>query len=57
MNIDWGLVWQFLWPVAREALIALLMALLALLGYDHVVPSRYERKAIRWAKEAGTRKK
>jgi hypothetical protein len=41
--VDWGLVWEFLWPILRQGLIALLMALLAVLGYDKVVPSRFER--------------
>jgi hypothetical protein len=41
MEIDWGAVWAFLWPILREALIALLMAILALLGYDkNVLPAR-----------------
>ena len=40
---DWALVWEFLWPILRQGLIALLMAILALLGYDKVVPSRFER--------------
>ena len=44
MSIDWGAVWQFLAPVLREAVIALLMAVLAVLGYDRVVPSRYGRR-------------
>lgn len=42
--MDWSSVWEFAWPILKEALIALLMAVLALLGYDHVVPSRYGRK-------------
>ena len=42
-GIDWRAVWEFLWPILKEGLIALLMALLALLGYDKFVPSRYVR--------------
>lgn len=43
MHIDWAAVWEFLWPILREALIALLMALLALLGYDtRVAQARYK---------------
>ena len=44
MNVDWGAVWAFVWPILKEAFIAFLMALLALLGYDQVVPSRYGRR-------------
>jgi hypothetical protein len=43
VSIDWGAVWQFVAPIVREAVIALLMAVLALLGYDKVVPSRFAR--------------
>ena len=42
--MDWLLMWEFLWPVLREGLIALLVSLLALLGYDKVVPSRFKRR-------------
>lgn len=43
-SIDWGAVWEFLWPILKEGIIAFLMALLALLGYDQLVPSRYMRR-------------
>lgn len=43
-RIDWHAVWEFLWPILKEGLIALLMALLTLLGYDKLVPSRYVRR-------------
>jgi len=42
-GIDWNAVWQFVWPILKEGMIALLIALLALLGYDKYVPSRYTR--------------
>jgi len=42
-GIDWEVVWRFVWPILRQGLIALLMALLTLLGYDQVIPSRFER--------------
>jgi hypothetical protein len=42
-GLDWELVWAFLWPILRQGLIALLMALLTMLGYDKFVPSRFER--------------
>lgn len=43
MNIDWSAVWAFLWPIVREALIAFLIALLTLLGYDkNVAEARYQ---------------
>ena len=41
--MDWKEIWPFVWPVVRQGLIALLVSLLALLGYDKVVPSRYSR--------------
>jgi hypothetical protein len=44
MGVNWGVVWAFVWPILRQALIAALVALLALLGYDRVVPSRYWRQ-------------
>jgi hypothetical protein len=41
MSFNWPTVWAFLWPILREALIAFLVALLTLLGYDRqVLPSR-----------------
>ena len=43
MELDWEMIWAFLWPMLREGLIALLVAVLALLGYDKVVPSRFKR--------------
>ena len=42
-EIDWGAVWAFVWPILKQALIAALVAILGLLGYDKYVPSRYER--------------
>ena len=44
-NLDWATVWRFLYPILREGLIALLLAVLALLGYDKYVPSRYARRS------------
>jgi hypothetical protein len=43
-KIDWPAVWEFVWPILKEGLIALLIAVLALLGYDKYVPSRYVRR-------------
>jgi hypothetical protein len=41
MNMDWKIVWAFLWPILKQALIALLVAILAILGYDtRVLPKR-----------------
>jgi hypothetical protein len=41
MSVDWGVIWAFVWPILRQALIAFLVALLALLGYDRqVLPAR-----------------
>jgi hypothetical protein len=37
VSVNWSVIWAFLWPIVREALIALLMAILAILGYDKVV--------------------
>jgi hypothetical protein len=45
MQIDWGVVWRFVWPILKEMLVAFLIALLALLGYDKYVPSRFVRRA------------
>ncbi|HOU23937.1 MAG TPA: hypothetical protein PLN42_06775, partial [Anaerolineae bacterium] len=45
MTIDWSEVWRFAWPILKEMLVALLMALLALLGYDKYVPSRLARRS------------
>ena len=45
--MDWeGLreMWPLVWPVVRQMLIALLVTILSLLGYDTVVPSRFVRK-------------
>ena len=42
-SIDWNAVLRFVWPIVREGLVALLVAILALLGYDKVVPSRFVR--------------
>jgi len=44
-EVDWAAVWRFLYPILKEGLIALLMAVLALLGYDKIVPSRYARRS------------
>ena len=41
--MDWEVIWEFAWPVLRQALIALLVTVLGLLGYDKVVPSRSSR--------------
>nr|MBC7245604.1 hypothetical protein [Chloroflexota bacterium] len=38
-EIDWSAVWAFVWPILKQALIAFLVALLALLGYDKKVAS------------------
>ena len=41
MSVDWGAVWLFVWPILKQAIIAFLMAVLALLGYDReVLPGR-----------------
>ena len=45
MAINWAEVWAFVWPILRQGLVALLVSVLALLGYDKVVPSRYARRA------------
>ncbi len=45
MTIDWSEVWRFAWPILKELLVALLLALLALLGYDKYVPSRLARRS------------
>jgi hypothetical protein len=41
--VDWETIWPIVWPILREALVAALVAILALLGYDQVLPSRYVR--------------
>lgn len=43
-KINWPAVWEVLWPILKQGLIALLVALLAILGYDQKVPSRYVRE-------------
>lgn len=43
-TINWSAVWTFVWPILKQGLIALLVAVLALLGYDEWVPSRYGRR-------------
>lgn len=45
-GIDWNAVWAFVWPILKEGIIALLIAVLALLGYDKYVPSRYTRSVL-----------
>ncbi len=45
MSVNWAEVWAFLWPILKQGLIALLVSVLAMLGYDKVVPSRYARRA------------
>ena len=45
MNINWSEIWRLAWPILKEMLVALLMALLALLGYDKYVPSRLARRS------------
>ena len=42
-GIEWEVIWRFVFPILKEGLIALLVAILALLGYDKLVPSRYVR--------------
>lgn len=42
--MDWEVVWEIAWPIVRQGLIALLISLLGLLGYDKYVPSRSVRK-------------
>jgi len=37
VKIDWALIWAFVWPILKQALIAFLVAVLALLGYDDVI--------------------
>ena len=44
-EVDWAAVWRFVYPILKEGLVALLMAMLALLGYDKIVPSRYARRS------------
>jgi hypothetical protein len=47
MSINWGAVWAFVWPILRQALIAFLVAVLALLGYDDVIlPKRLRQLAL-----------
>ena len=41
--MDWGKFWEIAWPIVRQGLIALLISLLGLLGYDRLVPSRSVR--------------
>jgi hypothetical protein len=43
-KIDWPAIWELVWPILKEGLIALLIAVLALLGYDKYIPSRYVRR-------------
>jgi len=43
-GIDWAAVWAFVWPILKQGLIAGLVALLGLLGYDKYVPSRFVRR-------------
>jgi uroporphyrinogen-III decarboxylase len=39
--MDWKIVWAFLWPILKQAVIALLVAILAILGYDaRILPGR-----------------
>jgi len=45
MNVNWPEVWAFVWPILREGLIALLISILGLMGYDKIVPSRYARRS------------
>ncbi len=45
-GINWPAVWEFVWPILKEGIIALLIAVLALLGYDKYVPSRYTREVL-----------
>ena len=43
-KVNWSEVWRVLWPILKQGLIAALIAILSLLGYDKYVPSRYVRK-------------
>jgi hypothetical protein len=45
--MDWKEIWPIIWPILREGLIAILVAILALLGYDKAVPSRYFRAQLK----------
>jgi hypothetical protein len=42
--MNWEELWSVIWPILKETLIAALIAILALLGYDKYVPSRHWRK-------------
>jgi hypothetical protein len=45
VSIHWAEVWAFLWPILKQGLIALLVSILGLMGYDKIVPSRYARRS------------
>ena len=39
--MNWEAIWVFVWPILKQAFIAFLVAVLALLGYDRaVLPAR-----------------
>jgi hypothetical protein len=41
MSIDWAAVWAFVWPILKQAIIAMLVSALAILGYDtQLLPAR-----------------
>jgi len=42
--VDWKVVWEIAWPILKQLLIAVLVTLLGLLGYDQFVPSRFVRR-------------
>lgn len=47
MSINWNAVWLFFLPILKQALIAALVALLAILGYDHqVLPQRLRQAGV-----------
>jgi len=43
VDVNWGELWRLVWPILRQAVIALLITLLGLLSYDKYVPSRFAR--------------
>lgn len=45
MTVNWSEVWAFLWPILKQGLIAALVSVLGLLGYDRIVPSRFARRS------------
>jgi hypothetical protein len=53
VNINWGAIWEFVWPVLKQAVIAFLVALLALLRYDGSVLPRRLRSFAAKERQAG----